>query len=296
MNISKSINVFFGDGSVSAQMKRVYNAGFRHMDINFSDWVDIKDGRGFFPHSEAEWDSWLSEIETFAADYGVVLDQAHGPLFNIFEDTPRGEHLRNMCLSTIRAAARLGIPNVVFHPGTDKGDFEDPAHVEEIKARNHAFYDPLVAEAEKLGVVIAMENMPVASMYCSTAEQLIDFCDSFGSKAVGICSKAVGICWDTGHAHLRGVPQRESLNLIGERLKCLHVQDSDGKTDQHTAPFYGTIRWDDIIAGLQDIGYTGDLTFEAHMLVRKVPDSCKDAALTLLYQIGRELKRRFEGK
>ena len=58
MNVSTSINVFFGQGPVSAQMKRVYDAGFRHMDINISDWVDMPSGNGLFPASPQEWQNW----------------------------------------------------------------------------------------------------------------------------------------------------------------------------------------------------------------------------------------------
>ena len=55
MNVSTSINVMFGQGPVASQMKRVYDAGFRHMDINFNDWVDQKTGNGYFPCSEEQW-------------------------------------------------------------------------------------------------------------------------------------------------------------------------------------------------------------------------------------------------
>lgn len=294
MRISTSINIFFGGGPVYYQMKRVYDAGFRFMDINFADWVDERSGDGFFPQSDAAWEDWLSEIERFCRDYGVTLNQAHGPLFNILDEGPRGDHLRKMCLPTLQAAARLGIPWVVFHAGTAEGDFSDPAHVADLKEKNHRFFDPLVKEAEKLGVGIALENMSDrfsrnGGCYCAHTEDLIDLCDSFHSDCVGIC-------WDTGHANLQGVDQRAAINQIGSRLKCLHIQDSDGKTDQHTAPFYGCIDWNAVIGGLQDIGYTGDLTFEAHMLTRKLPESCKDAGLMLMYQIGRELKSRFDRK
>lgn len=293
MNVSTSINVFFGHGPVHQQMKRVYDAGFQYMDINFADWVDAPSGSGRFPQSQAAWDSWVDEIQGFTRDFGVTLDQAHGPLFNILEQGERGDHLRKMCLPTIQAAARLGIPWVVFHAGTAEGDFSSPAHVLELKEKNHRFFDPLVEEAEKLGVGIALENMSdkfsrCGGVYCAHLEDLIDLCDSFHSERVGIC-------WDTGHAHLQGVDQRACLNQIGSRLKCLHIQDSDGRTDQHTAPFYGSIDWNEVIGGLRDIQYPGDLTFEAHMLVRRVPESCQDAALALMYQIGCALKAKFEG-
>ena len=59
MNVSTSINVMFGQGPVASQMKRVYDAGFRHMDINFNDWVDQKTGNGYFPCSEEQWQDWV---------------------------------------------------------------------------------------------------------------------------------------------------------------------------------------------------------------------------------------------
>ena len=48
MELSTSINIFFGQGPVTAQMQRVYDAGFRTMDINFNDWMELCDESGWF--------------------------------------------------------------------------------------------------------------------------------------------------------------------------------------------------------------------------------------------------------
>lgn len=291
--ISTSINVCFGQGSVRRQMKRVYNAGFTAMDINFSDWVELSQNGRFFPYSEAVWADWTDEIKRFADDYGVKLNQAHGPLFNIFEEGRRGDHLRRMCEKSLRAAAGLGIPWVVFHAGSDKGDFSSLEHIRRLKEANRRFFDPLAELAEKVHVGIALENMSDkfaagdGGMYCSHLEDLIDLADSFKSPYVGIC-------WDTGHAHLQGEVQSRCIAEIGPRLKALHLQDSDGRSDQHTAPYYGTIDWTDVMKGLRGIHYNGDLTFESHNLIHRVPDTCKDSALALLYQIGLALKAQLE--
>lgn len=288
MQISTSINVCFGQGPVRQQMKRVYDAGFRAMDINFNDWVDMEEDGRFFPFSEEQWNDWIQEIKSFVNDYGITLTQAHGPLFNIFEESPRGEHLRQMCEKSLRAAAKLNIPWVVFHAGTGAGDFSSREHIEALKAANHAFFDPLVKVAEEVHVGIALENMFNAAlpadggMYCSITEDLIDLVDSFHSEYVGIC-------WDTGHAHVQGVDQRACFHQMGDRLKVLHVHDNNGLRDQHTAPFFGTINWKEITKGLAEINYQGDFTFESQTLIHQVPDSCKDAALHLLYKIGRQL-------
>lgn len=284
MQISTSINVFFGHGTVSKQMKRVYDAGFRAMDINFSDWVEEEQNGSYFPFSEQEWNEWVEEIQSFVDEYGITLTQAHGPLFNILEDSPLAEHLRKICEKSIRAAHELHIPWVVLHPGTPDGFSSSKEQIAVAKKLNQDFFAPLVKIAEELKVGIALENMSnhfqeTGDMYCGSLDDLIELVDSFHSNYVGIC-------WDTGHAHIEGVNQRACLNKIGNRLKVLHVQDNNGIIDQHTAPFYGTIHWDDVVDGLRDIDYKGDWTFEAQSLVRRVPDSCQDTALRLMHEIG----------
>ena len=291
-HISTSINVCFGQGPVQQQMQRIYNAGFRAMDINFSDWVELTQNGNFFPYTETDWENWIHDIKQFADTHQVTLNQAHGPLFNIFEEGSRGDHLRRMCSRSLEAAAILGIPWVVFHAGTGKGDFS-PEHIRMLKEANHRFFDPLAELAEQLHVGIALENMSdkfalkEGGMYCAHLDDLLDLVDSFQSPRVGVC-------WDTGHAHIQEENQEECIRRIGHRLKALHLQDSDGRTDQHTAPFYGTINWESVIAGLKNINYAGDLTFESHNLIHRVPDSCKDSALRLLYEIGLALRDQLD--
>lgn len=53
-----------------------------------------------------------------------------------------------------------------------------------------------------------------------------------------------GACWDTGHAHVAHIDQRAGILALGRRLKALHVQDGDGISDTHTAPYYGAIDWE----------------------------------------------------
>lgn len=96
-----------------------------------------------------------------------------------------------------------------------------------------------------------------------------------------------------GHAHIQGLDQRKAIASLGNRIKCLHIQDNYGRSDQHTAPSYGTVRWDEVLSGLREIGYAGDLTLEAQRLVQPVPENCKDAAMALLYAIGSDLMARY---
>jgi sugar phosphate isomerase/epimerase len=64
-----------------------------------------------------------------------------------------------------------------------------------------------------------------------------------------------GICLDTGHTNLFGLPLGEALRQCGDRLIATHVHDNDGRSDQHDDPTRGTIDWEDGMAGLREIGW-----------------------------------------
>ena len=73
-----------------------------------------------------------------------------------------------------------------------------------------------------------------------TVRELTDLADAFGD------GEHVGVCYDFGHANLTGSAfHRRNLNLIGKRLKAVHVQDNHGEWDEHLMPFFGSIDWED---------------------------------------------------
>jgi len=141
-----------------------------------------------------------------------------------------------------------------------------------------------------MGVGIAIENnadiFPLQSglgrSYCSVPMELIELVDGFDDAMVGIC-------WDTGHAHIQHLDQGKAIRALGKRLKATHIQDNDGRSDQHLLPFYGSIDWFSIIDALRAIGYGGDFTYEVHNSIRPLPDALRDSALRLAIDLGRYL-------
>ncbi|MCQ2451445.1 MAG: sugar phosphate isomerase/epimerase [Clostridia bacterium] len=71
------------------------------------------------------------------------------------------------------------------------------------------------------------------------------------------------VCWDVGHGNLQKLPQHEALEMLGENVYALHIQDNVGVTDDHMLPFFGLLNFDSIMHGLKNIGYKGYFTFEA---------------------------------
>lgn len=284
MKPATSLNLFFDPSfrsPVEEQLRRVHTAGFGLIDINFWDWGNYPAS----PFSGGDWESWVERIRVWGEINGVRYHQAHSTVFNPFDLSPESLRKADSARRSIIGAGRLGIDWVVFHTANIADASED-----ERLSRNVEWLTPYVKLAEECGTGVALENMNdhgKGERYCCDACSLIKLCDAFSSPAVGLC-------WDVGHAHCQGIAQRENLALCADRLKVLHVQDNDGKTDGHTAPFYGTVDWNEVLLGLRDAGYKGEFTFEAHMLIRLAAESCRDSAARLLYDIGSELCGRFE--
>lgn len=71
-----------------------------------------------------------------------------------------------------------------------------------------------------------------------------------------------GICLDTGHTNLQGIPVDEALRQCGDRLIATHMNDNHGHADEHIEPLRGTLDWPAAVAALRAIGYEGIFNLE----------------------------------
>jgi sugar phosphate isomerase/epimerase len=87
--------------------------------------------------------------------------------------------------------------------------------------------------ARQRGVEVLLENIPNA---LSSAERLLMF--------LGVTHLPLNVCFDVGHAHLNeGV--ESAYRLLKSRIRSVHVNDNDGKEDEHLFPLTGggSIDW-----------------------------------------------------
>ena len=154
--------------------------------------------------------------------------------------------------------AELGGDVVVLHLTTDVfGDAASGATsvAAAIDAARRSL-DELQTIADRLGLRIACENLMERGTprpLCRV-EQLRAFIEPYPAT--------VGICLDTGHAVVNGLNPASEARAAGDRLIATHLQDTDGLDDRHWAPGAGRINWDEFVATLHQIGYTGHWTFE----------------------------------
>ena len=101
-------------------------------------------------------------------------------------------------------------------------------------------------------------------------------------------------CIDTGHAGITGEDCGDTIRVMGSRVRALHLNDNDFRTDGHLIPFQGKIDWDDVMRALAEIDYQGDFTFEALHLYEGMDDGFYATSAKYLHDVGRYLIQKFQ--
>ena len=197
--------------------------------------------------------------------YGLDNFQAHAPfpslVWGLGDEYNDG--IIEVLKKTIAACDYVNCRNLVIHPFYYS--FEHAMDPETEKKTNLERYSMLIPEAKKYGVNILLENM--FSKYnnkryescCSIADTACLYIDELNRIA---SQDIFGFCMDTGHLHLLGKDQYNFMMKLGKRIRAFHVHDNDGASDQHIAPYMGTIVWDRFIQGLHDLNFSGTMDFE----------------------------------
>ena len=94
----------------------------------------------------------------------------------------------------------------------------------------------LRAFARPLGVDLLVENIPNE---LSTADRLMDLITTLRYDDLGVC-------FDTGHAHLMSsIP--EAFEILKRRIRSTHIHDNRGDKDSHLWPGDGSIDWNQTV-------------------------------------------------
>ena len=183
------------------------------------------------------------------------------------------EHIRAM-----EIASEFGCRSYTVHVGAS---FYCKDHLPLTTLRPLALetLENLVPAAEKLGMIVAVENsfeMP------NSAKEVIGLVRHFGG------SPAIGVCYDTGHAHcMASAPGKDkskyqpyfprcwwengviwednALETLRDQVVTCHIHDNDGYGDLHGMPFDGTINWKELMPRLTSCPRMIDFQTEVHI-------------------------------
>ena len=292
MKICTQTHLFCDKFGTEKGIELLAKAGFESIDFSIF-------GTGSLEGTDDEVRARYAQIRAVCDRAGVTVYQTHTPFPTYVADPEKDARIFENVRKALIGSAVLGAKHAIVHPPIMRENLYG-SHAAENKKIAVDFYSRLIPTLDENNISVAVENMwhtdPVKKVICpttcSSAEELCDYVDTLNA----LCKNGPRfvVCMDVGHVNLsaRDMDVREYVNILGARLKALHVHDTDGISDLHTAPGFGNIDWDSFCEGLRDVGYDGDFVFEADNFYRGFdPDLMCDAG-HLLYRIGRELVDR----
>jgi len=211
-----------------------------------------------------------SDIAAFRADlaeFGLVVQSMHAlPPLLARADGDAPPDLRDALRRDLQLLASLGGRTAVYHacmlrdvPADDTDKAIDAAGWERFVAHYAATLTWLARQAAQWGITIAIENVwhSRRALPSSGMAELV--------RAAG--EPNIGICLDSGHAHLVDASVAAEIRAAGDLLCDTHFHDNVGPVDgrlfdQHIPPGLGTIDWQEACRALDDIAYPGPVVFE----------------------------------
>lgn len=216
-------------------------------------------------YAEINW----RETAKNAKETNVGLWSFHLPFLPFETNNPAGREASvrkntvQMQTEYIKRASDLGIKIAVIHPSGEPNDDNERAELLSFAKDTLA---QLAENAEKYGVVIAVENLPRTCLGNSGAEM----------RELLAADSRLRVCFDTNH--LLGETHSDFIKSVGDKIITLHISDYDFINERHWLPYEGKVNWNETFTMLENAGYEGPFMYELGL---ETPPSIKrERALT----------------
>jgi len=197
----------------------------------------------------------LRDLSRELADNGKRIWSVHAPFGKGSNLSALDGEERAKALETnqklLQKVGMAGVEIVVVHPGVAEDNQENLKTMSSLIVESLA---ELVIAAEQEGVKLALENM-LPKHPGSDGEELLNMVKQ-------IDSPWLGVCFDSGHAHVAG-DMRKHFETLKDSIITFHIQDNDGTRDMHLQPGYGTTNWRDFADVLNTMNFTDPIVIEA---------------------------------
>lgn len=203
-----------------------------------------------FSHWEivSEADHYLGAIatslESLKDSYNLTYS-LHAP-FNDINISSLNESVRETSvielIKIMNISAELDITTVTIHPGLYSmvvSGFEERSIANAKRSLR-----TLDRMAQECGVKLCVENMPGFKFFLGhTAEQMAELVEG----------TSLPICFDIGHANTTDQID-EITDVLGSRIRNVHIHDNNGEQDQHLTIGDGTVDFDNCLRRLSNYG------------------------------------------
>jgi L-ribulose-5-phosphate 3-epimerase len=145
----------------------------------------------------------------------------------------------------IGMAGDLGVSGIVVGPGTANPLMAAPK--ERLLGYLFAAFDELAPLAAAAGTALWVENIPFA---------MLPGLDEIGTVLDRYGRGDIGIVYDIANGHFVGEDLGEALKRCGQRLKLVHLSDTNQTLYRHDPIGQGTVPFAAVPAMLAAVGYT----------------------------------------
>lgn len=219
-------------------------------------------------------DARAAEITAMLAGLGIEISGLGYYPNNLHPDLEHRAAVNEHTRKVIRAAARLGVPVVNTFVGRDQAH----THPENV-AEFARVWPPIVAEAESLGVKVAIENCPMLfSLDEWPGGVNLAYSPAIWRELFEIVpSQSFGLNFDPSHLVWQMIDYERAIYEFADRIFHVHAKDLEVRRDglyEHGVmslgigwqvprlPGLGEVRWDRFFAALYAIGYDGPVIIE----------------------------------
>ncbi len=231
MQRALSTHLFANHRLTTVWLERIWNAGIPLVEIFCAP-----------QHLDYRNKAQISELGHWFRDAELKLHSLHSPMYtdeiwgrsgpqSIITITEPQKSKRLEMVDEIKRALEIAetVPfrYLIQHLGVAWEEYDE-------RKIDHAFsaLEEINLFARQRGVEVLLENTPNE---LAGAERLLMF--------LGVTHLNVNVCFDVGHAHMRGSVENE-YELLKPRIRSTHVHDNNGADDQHLFPNNGgTIDW-----------------------------------------------------
>jgi L-ribulose-5-phosphate 3-epimerase len=194
----------------------------------------------------------VEEVAEIAADVGIEIHSVMGGTHWQLPLSSTDEEVRVQGVEGIKRALHVakwsGAPVVLVVPGVVT---EDVSYAAAMELSRKSLYE-ILPTAEELGVAMLLEN--VWNKFLLSPLEMREYIDSFETPLIQAY-------FDVGNILLYGYPH-QWIEILGERIKRVHVKDFDVNTRQFVALLTGSVDWPRVANALRGIGYDSYVTAE----------------------------------
>jgi fructoselysine 3-epimerase len=186
--------------------------------------------------------------------FGYWKDAPPEPYFEPSLISPNRRHREDrieLIGKAIRIAKILGARNISITSGRMLGSMSPMKAAEEFERS----IGRVLEMADEHGIDVGIECEP--GLFVEYVAELREWIDRLGHPRLGANL-------DIGHCQVIGESIPAAIELLGDRIWNLHVEDIPGRKHYHLIPGEGTLDWQGAKAALLAIGYSRYLTVELY--------------------------------